>query len=460
MKVSLGLSLLGCSCLAACGSPESRVLELKAKLTGSNVVIIAVNSFAAKHTTPYGYERETTPTLSNFAQESVRFTDVSAGSSSSFASVNSLLRGEAVEFCEAQRPGELAGSQAPHLAHAFKSADYRVLALSTDPTFRSELGSDQGFEAFSFVPKTEGGGVPEAAQVIFKQYVESTSPAPFFIYVQLGTARLPRAPQPEHAQALLGYKPDASAGQRSFFERMQSARSAPKRTLKAIDLYDAVLNDVDFALAQFSATLKRCQHWDDSLLIVTGTCGQAFGQRGHFGVGQDVYQEQIAVPLLMRLPNAHAAGLVVRDPVALYDLFPTLADLFDLDVSSSQSGSTLALLLTEDWHERAWPVSSRTVAANPQWSMRLGHFKLIESQDSTGTTTSKLMNLERDELETSDHGTQRPETKRELERELGRFRETAAHSRSQPNRVELSPAVIEELQALGYSAADLSLDGN
>ncbi|MFT5285055.1 MAG: arylsulfatase A-like enzyme [Planctomycetota bacterium] len=451
MKISLIALLIGIGPLSSCGSPESRAADLKSALAGSNVVLISVDSFAAGHTTPYGYERDTTPALSKLAEESIRFADVSTGSSNGFASVSSLFRGEAVEFCEARRPGEITPAGASDLASAFKRAGYRVLGLSTHPGFQSALGKQRGFDSLEFVAETRADGVPEAAHVLFDQYLKTSSSAPFFIYVQLGNARAPRAPHPERAQALLGELPDDEAGQLAFLNGMKSARAAPNRTLMAIDLYDAVLYDIDYSIARFSDSLKRTGRDRDTLLIVAGTCGQAFGQRGYFGVGQDVYQEQIAVPLLMRMPAARSAGLVVHDPVALYDLFPTLADLYELDVPPSHSGSALTLLLTEDWHEREWPVSASTVNLKHQSSMRMGHFKLIDFSQRKGAASAQLLNLERDKLETSDHGPQRPETKSELQRELLRFRDAAKRVRGEPASITLSPELISELQTLGYT---------
>jgi len=446
-------ALLIACVLAGCSTPESRVQEVREEVGGANVLLIAADSFAAGHSSTYGYERATTPNLSKLADEGIRFSDASAGSSSGLASTATLFSGEALDFAPVDEPGESLPSTVTNLAEAFRAKGYLTVAVSTHPAFSMKLGHDRGFDMFSELEETPGGGVSEATNLLVEKTLASQGGGAWFTYVHLGTALPPRAPEASRAEALLGYVPEAKFGTREFIDDMKGTKAAAQLTLEALDLYDAVLIDIDFALGRWLDVLESAGNLDNTLVIVTGTNGQAFGQRNHFGVGSDVHQEQISVPLVMHLPGAFLGGQVLDEPVAVYDLYPTLADLLGLDGPEFRSSISLAPLLVGDWLERPHPVTSRTVAKRPHYAMRQGHFKLIERTGREEGARGTLHHLERDPLEQSDHSSKRPETLANLQADLRRFRGVAEKQRVQVERAELTDEARAELRALGYSVA-------
>ena len=445
------IALLFACALAGCGSAESRLQEVRDEVAGANVLLIAADSFAAGHSSTYGYERITTPNLSKLAEEGIRFADASAGSPSGFASTATLFSGEALDFAPVDEPGKRLVNAVTNLAEAFQAEGYLTVAVSTHPAFRMKLGHNRGFDMFSDLSESLGEGVSEAANLLVEKTLASKGASAWFTFIHLGTALPPRVPEASRAKALLGYAPETSFGTREFMDEMKGTKAAAQLTLKAIDLYDAVLGDIDFALGRWLAVLESAGNMDNTLIIVTGTNGQAFGQRSRFGVGHDVHQEQISVPLVIHLPDAFLGGQVLDEPVAVYDLYPTLADLFGLDGPEFQSSSSLAPLLVGDWLERPYPVTSRTVAKRPHYAMRQGHFKLIERTGRAEGATGTLHHLERDPLEQSDHSSKRPETLANMQADLRLFRAEAEKRGARVERAELPIELREELRALGYS---------
>ena len=449
-RLALPIALLAGTLLSACGSPESRAGDLRASVRGSNVLLIVVDSLCPSHTSLERYERDTTPQLARLAADSVRFADVTASSPSGFASAASLLCGEAVDVLGVLRPGDVGPKSPASPGATFKANGYDVRGISTHPAAGAGLAASLGSDVTS-VPRSPGSGVPDALHAFVEELLTNAHEQPFFAYVHLGELAPSRAPRAESAGRLLGYVPERDAGDADFLRSLEGRNAVDRDTLMGvIDAYDATLLDIDEAIGRWAELVRRTARSDDTILVVASTRGQAFGQRKRFGAGGDLHQEQIAVPLLVRLPGGALGGSIIRTPVALYDLLPTLADLAGVASGGSVTGESLLPLLTDDWLERRHPIVSRTAGASPQYALRQGHFKLIARP---GTGTSTLHHLERDPLETTNHGVPRPETLLDLQRALEDFRR-AVGSTPTPARAPLSAAASRELTALGYDVGE------
>src|SRR5262249_4653826 len=71
-------------------------------------------------------------------------------------------------------------------------------------------------------------------------------------------------------------------------------------------------------------TLQERGWLDNTMVIVTGDHGEAFGEHGYFTHGDNLYLNQLHVPLLIRFPRRDAAGTRVSEPVSLRDLPATI----------------------------------------------------------------------------------------------------------------------------------------
>ena len=83
---------------------------------------------------------------------------------------------------------------------------------------------------------------------------------------------------------------------------------------------------VDGLLAHAWSTLGRQGLLDDTLFVVLGDHGEAFGEHGSLGHGLRLYDELVRVPLVMVGPAPFDAGRVVEEDVGLVDVLPTFFD--------------------------------------------------------------------------------------------------------------------------------------
>jgi arylsulfatase A-like enzyme len=94
-------------------------------------------------------------------------------------------------------------------------------------------------------------------------------------------------------------------------------------------MYDSQLASLDRALGALFDALRRLDLYDRALVIVTADHGESLGEHGLVGHGQSLYDPELAIPLLVKMPYArHGTRRVER--VQLTDLWPTIATALGL----------------------------------------------------------------------------------------------------------------------------------
>src|SRR5690606_21754663 len=104
--------------------------------------------------------------------------------------------------------------------------------------------------------------------------------------------------------------------------------------------YDAEMVGMDRALEQLLADLERRGLYDDTLIIVTSDHGESFMEHGVWGHETLLYESQIGVPLLIKLPRSYSREGVLADPSMQHvDLLPTIAAVLGVEAPPGMQGS-------------------------------------------------------------------------------------------------------------------------
>jgi arylsulfatase A-like enzyme len=143
-------------------------------------------------------------------------------------------------------------------------------------------------------------------------------------------------------------------------------------------LYDAEVRDADAALGEALADLERMGLAERTALIVLGDHGQELGERGDFGAGEGLYEESLAVPLLVVPPGwnrARESGERLDAPVSLLDVHPTALALGGVAGGPELQGRSLL----NDASDDGSPVLLQASVPGRRRSLRLGAYKLIVS---------------------------------------------------------------------------------
>jgi len=166
-------------------------------------------------------------------------------------------------------------------------------------------------------------------------------------------------PQPLPGLPLLGREPPGLAPDPAF--RRQ-----------AIAAYQACVSFADAQVGVVLDALDRLDLWKSTVVILAGDNGYHLGDHGGFFRKDTLFEEGVHVPLIVAAPGGPRPGAVVRSPVELLDLYPTVVELAGLPPVSGLDGQSLApLLANPDAPLPAAAVSYRRVQPPPRgWSLR------------------------------------------------------------------------------------------
>lgn len=159
--------------------------------------------------------------------------------------------------------------------------------------------------------------------------------------------------------------------------------------------YAAGVSYCDNRIGQLLQALESAGILDQSLVVLTADHGEILvGRKEYFSHGKTVYQEEVHVPLIMRLPTATgdvpAGGRRVSAVVSGVDIAPTILDALGLEQVPGMQGRSLSAALDGSELEARAAFSEATKPRFPidpkvaDWpnnanfqSVRLGNLKLL-----------------------------------------------------------------------------------
>jgi lipoteichoic acid synthase len=104
--------------------------------------------------------------------------------------------------------------------------------------------------------------------------------------------------------------------------------------------YAAALCDTDRMMARIVSGLRERKMLENTLIIVVGDHGEAFGQHGGFAHGSEIFEEYVRVPLLISAGHSLAERVDGRLASHL-DIAPTMAAAFSITPSDQWEGHDL-----------------------------------------------------------------------------------------------------------------------
>ena len=425
------------SCLALAAVLLSAASCGPAPETAPNVVLIVIDTLRADHLSFYGYEKNTTPFLSQLAEAGVVFEHVRStsswtapGTASIVTSLYPVQHGVhqglmAVRMLQ-QADQSITVNRIPDAAvtvgEAFREAGYSTWGLSDNLNIGFEEGFNEGFDQFR---TSNDAGAATVNARLRKWVPEMMEAEPYFLYLHYMDPHRPyqkRAPWYEPREGEL---------------------------LDSISAYDSEISYVDSKIAELFELLK----WDENtLVVVTSDHGEEFQEHGGWDHGRTLYEEVLNVPLFVHSSAGPFEAGRISEPVSVLDILPTLRDFVGLPTSSVEQGVSLLpaargevplpaeRTFFSDLRSPPW-FGSRTIKA----VVRANEKYILTLPD-----TEELYDLSDDPGERSSRLAEHRPLADELRGELDDFEDGCIRFASESADVELDEEAIEKLKALGY----------
>lgn len=423
--------------------------------TSKHILFIVIDCLRKDHLSLYGYERKTTPFLDHFAEESLVFRDAIAASSWTYPSVSSILSG--------LYPHHHGGKHHQDLRHLGKGE--APGKLNDDVLLLPQILRHCGFSTYfctNIVPaafplignfQTIISSPPTGkTSKLIEHYLrwQKSQEGPSFAYIQIGDIHVPvHAPEPYRSEfgkiqnipklTDWDYLKNAVAGEPNF-ERYRENR---------IKLYDAAIRYTDAQVKLIIDELDSMGILDQMLTIVTSDHGEQLWdhydlEKKHFydprpahggGHGSHLWQEIIAVPLIIRGPGI-AAGKV-EHRVSLVDIMPMVLE--SAGVKGWKNINLDGVNLFDEKDPQRVILSEDGCFGYYKAAVLDGRYKLYTSK---GDNVQWVFDLESDPKE--QHYLKLPEVEKKLIRFLPDLKQEKRET------VDMNKEVRRQLRELGY----------
>lgn len=146
-------------------------------------------------------------------------------------------------------------------------------------------------------------------------------------------------------------------------------------------LYAAGVEYLDINLGVLFRYLKKTGIYDRSLIIIVGDHGEEFLEHNMF-IHEQMYDELLRVPLLIKFPNSKFAGKKVDDLVEVVDVLPTILDYAGIKGEPYIQGkSLLNIVYGKGWDNKE--VFIHDPHSRKGFALRTDKDKLIVKSDNT-----------------------------------------------------------------------------
>ena len=395
--------------------------------SGPNFLILVVDALRADHMGVYGYSKDTSPRLDEYARRGVVFDRAYAQAPSTFPSTAAILTGRYPSDTQIanERLYELR-QESVTLAEVLKEGGYRTGFFTANCLHAYDAlgtgkhwspGFDQGFDKYFVGSRLYSDRLRAAAlnERVMEWIGQGDQRKPFLACIWYIDVHTPYDPPTEFRERF----PDPYEGETDWNKKMAelwaTGESIPEEARRhLINLYDGEIAYTDSSIGTMLDSLADKGVLANTVVMVTADHGEAFHEHGQWVHGLGLYEELIRIPLIVIPPQADTRSQPSRNAslVGLIDLMPTMLDYAEMPGEKrpeEMQGLSLKALVegTSGDIDRAALAAELGLPLKPggdpaAFSSRAlitERFKLIEQWGRDEPPTVLLFDLEQDPLE-------------------------------------------------------------
>jgi arylsulfatase A-like enzyme len=311
---------------------QARGTRLLAARRPPNVILIVLESVAARWAGLNHGQYDTTPNLAAEASHGIAFDNFYAHIGRSSNSLGSLLLSTYPKLDFSDLTQEYPRLPGTSLASMFHDRGYRTAFITPSDldwadwrTFLDRRGFGEVIDHHQLPCSTllSSWGMEDRCAVDGAiQFIEKDPSRPFFLMTWSQQTHHPYDPTP--GVPLIEFVRD------------------PATDAYDLNRYLNVLHETDRHLERLFETIRRAGLEQDTLIVVTGDHGQAFGDpHDSYMQGRSVYEEDVKVPLLLWYPRLYRKAARSATIGSHVDLAATIADVAGFPAAPDWQGRSL-----------------------------------------------------------------------------------------------------------------------
>lgn len=442
-----------------------------------NVVLVSLDTLRADRLSLYGHRRPTSPWLDRFSRTATVFQNASSQAPRTIDSHMSLFTSVYPSSHQMVEATARLNPSFETISEIFKDHEYHTAGFTESGFVGHQYGFQRGFDSYweREMPEGAGGNVAETFTEA-ADWIRDNHQKKFMMFLHTYEAHVPYCPPPPYMGMFRGEYEGELAGEcvtktMIFDYNTEQVHPSPHDWEYMVSMYDEEIRYLDEYFGRFLNALEETGIADETIVVVVSDHGEEFMEHIMFGKhAHAIWQQQLHVPLIFRIPDFDSKHPTIETPVSLLDVAPTLLDLSGISIPSQFRGRSLVPMMRGEQDDPEDPVLQ--LSENHGYALRASirgrRYKLIHNYGLTEEKEDflelypkyaenlvpygeyELYDLLEDPREKVNLAAERPDVLQEMLAELTEMLQRAKEEARPPRIAALDPDVEQQLRDLGY----------
>lgn len=413
-----------------------------------NVILISIDTLRADHLGCYGYSKQTSPNIDNFAKDSVLMEKCIAQAPATLSSHGSIFTSLIPSHHGGYfKPRWPISPQVYRITDILKLNGYQAVSFNGRGQLAGEFGLQRGFDIYEGTPQE----FTHMSEFTFdkkvnrtRQWLQNRKRDQFFLFLHTYHTHHPYTPRDEYLKLFdmdyNGKLPKHISVDliRKINKNEIELNDADKQHI--INTYDAEIREMDDSFGELISILKEEGIYRDSMIIFTSDHGEEFGEHGKMAThSHTLFNELLHVPLIIKFPKNRHKAKRVKYLCRSVDILPSILNVLKIKIDIDIAGISLIPVIVENKKMDIYAISQKDITdvlASENWSIMNNEWKLYND---------RLYDLKNDPMELNPIKNDRVQNS--MEEIALEFIQNIQNPKEQKERRD---RLEEQLKALGY----------
>jgi len=410
-----------------------------------DIIFITLDTQRADHLGCYGYFRDTSPAIDDFAKDGILFQHAYTTMATTVPAHASLFTSTIpLKHRVWSNRYSLDSDAVKPFAAMLRRLGYTTAAFVSAAVLKEHTGLNYGFDVYD-VPESRERRA-EKTNKMFINWLSKNDSRPLFLWLHYFDPHNSYRPPGRYKKM---YSVDE--GIRNHLKNMKVPNFS-RWLCRMNNRYDGEISYMDSRIAELFRVLKEKNLYNDSVIVMAGDHGEGMGQHYWLDHGL-IYNEMIEVPLIIKLPQSMGhSGEVSGKLASVIDILPTVQSAVGLHLTQKEKSQFEGIDLLDDDSERqrlliqrvrrkrGWEPGDKYALVEKEW-------KFMHAPE----WRDELYNISTDHAESRNLVDERPEEAGRMKARLLKWiAEYSRYASSDKAVNKLDPVINEQLKALGY----------